>query len=292
MISLIMNRQQLQRILLAALEEDIQTGDVTSELLPADLNTTAHIVAKQNGIVAGMAVARLTFELIDPNIVFHAWVEDGEAVTKGQRIGVVSGNARYVLTAERTALNFMQRMSGIATKTRKFMDEIEKSGNDAVILDTRKTAPGMRITDKWAVRLGGGQNHRMGLYDMILIKENHIAAAGSIEAVLKQAMKIKNTQHIPVEIEVKNLDELRQVLQFDVDRIMLDNMTLDEMKEAVGITDGRIALEASGNVKLKTVRKIAETGVDFISSGALTHSVSALDISLLHESLKPQKVRG
>ncbi len=283
------NRTTLQRIIIAALDEDIQTGDVTAALLPHTLTTTAHLIAKQDGIVAGLEVAAITFDLVDSSIVFGRWVEDGEPVTQGQKLGVVSGNARKVLTAERTALNFMQRMSGIASKTGQFVDAV--AGTNAVILDTRKTAPGMRVTDKWAVRLGGGQNHRMGLHDMILIKENHISSAGSIPAILTQAMTIKQAQNVPVEIEVKNLDELREALAFDVDRIMLDNMTLDEMREAVAITADKTDLEASGNVRLSTVRGIAETGVDYISSGALTHSVMALDISLLHESLKPQKVR-
>jgi len=189
----------------------------------------------------------------------------------------VVGPGRAILAAERTALNFMQRMSGIATLTHRYVEAV--AGTRAIILDTRKTAPGIRVLDKWAVRLGGGQNHRMGLYDMVLIKDNHIAACGGITAAVER-VRAHNSQSLLIEVEVKNLHELREALALKVDRIMLDNMGLDDMREAVRIAAGRVPLEASGGVNLQTVAAIAATGVDYISAGELTHSVRALDISL------------
>lgn len=261
-----------------ALTEDIGSGDVTSALIPADQTLIAHFVAKDDGVVAGLEVAREVFGVMDYNIRFTPLVADGTQVSNRTRLATVEGNARAILTAERTALNFMQRMSGIATKTRRFMDET--TGTKAVILDTRKTVPGLRIIDKWAVRLGGGENHRMGLYDMVLIKDNHIAAAGSPSAAVAQVRQFLAGRDIPIEVEVTNLDMLRETLPLNVERIMLDNMSLDTMREAVEITAGHTPLEASGNVRLDTVAAIAATGVDYISSGALTHSVMAFDISL------------
>ncbi len=202
---------------------------------------------------------------------------DGDRVSPKQVVAWVQGSARSILTAERAALNFLQRMSGIATDTRRFVDAT--AGTRAVILDTRKTAPGLRLLDKWAVRVGGGENHRMGLHDMILIKDNHIAAAGSIAAAV-DAVRVQNHLNLPVEVEVKSLEELQEALALNPDRIMLDNMTLDDMREAVRIADGRVKLEASGGVDLTNIAKIAATGVDYISVGALTHSPQALDISL------------
>ncbi len=272
------DENDLLDIIKRAFAEDIGSGDVTSALIPADQILTAHFVAKDTGVVAGLEVAREVFGVMDYNIRFTPLVADGARVENRERLATVEGNARAILTAERTALNFMQRMSGIATKTRKFMDEA--TGTKAVILDTRKTVPGLRLIDKWAVRLGGGANHRMGLYDMVLIKDNHIAAAGSPTAAVEQVREFLAGRDIPIEVEVTNLDELRETIPLNVDRIMLDNMSLDAMREAVEITNGQTPLEASGNVRLDTVAAIAATGVDFISSGALTHSVMAFDISL------------
>ncbi|CAG0927021.1 partial nicotinate-nucleotide pyrophosphorylase (carboxylating), partial [Planctomycetaceae bacterium] len=198
-------------------------------------------------------------------------------VTKGQIFGTVSGPIRSLLIAERTALNFLQRMSGIATATQRFMEAVKPYR--AIILDTRKTAPGLRLLDKWAVKLGGGQNHRIGLFDMVLIKNNHITAVGSITAAINRVREC-DERHRPIEVEVRTLAELQEALVLQPDRILLDNMSLNQMREAVTITAGRVPLEASGNVTLETVNAIAATGVDFISSGALTHSVKALDISL------------
>ena len=264
-----------------ALEEDLGAGDVTSEtILPADLTCSGRFIAKQDGVVAGLEVAKAAFHYLDVTIRFQTLVKDGDRVEKGDTIALVSGRGRAVLGAERVALNFLQRMSGIATATRACVDAV--ADTDAVILDTRKTVPGLRYFDKWAVVQGGGRNHRYGLFDMALIKENHILAAGGITAAVNR-VRANDPDGRPIEVEVTNLDELREALTLDVDRIMLDNMSLAEMGEAVAVTDGRTPLEASGNVNLQTVAGIAATGVDCISVGSLTHSVMAMDISLLLE---------
>ncbi len=271
-------RAQLGLIIQAALAEDIGRGDVTSEAtLAPDLSYGGRFVAKASGVVAGLEVVNLVLVTVDERIIFTPLVNDGDRVQPGRVIATVTGPARSLLTAERTALNFLQRMSGIATLTARFMEAV--AGTKAVILDTRKTAPGLRLIDKWAVRLGGGQNHRFGLYDMVLIKDNHIAAAGGITPAVER-VRDQAKIDLPVEVEVKNLDELKEALALDVDRIMLDNMSLADMRTAVTLANGRVPLEASGNVTLETAGAIAETGVDFISSGALTHSVKALDVSL------------
>ena len=269
---------QIQRAIEIALEEDIGSGDATSNAtLPEDLVYNGRFLIKAPGIIAGLNIAEMVFKQVDEQIILTSLVADGTAVSPGDIIATISGPARSLLTAERTALNFMQRMSGIATLTRHFMDAV--AGTNAVILDTRKTVPGLRALDKMAVRQGGGQNHRIGLYDMVMIKDNHIAAAGSITTAVSR-VRATDQANLPIEVEVKNLTELAEVLPLNVDRIMLDNMSLAEMKEAVEIVNGRCELEASGNVTLDTVAAIAATGVDYISSGALTHSVTALDISL------------
>ena len=271
-------QKAVEEAVMRALAEDVGQGDVTSLwTIPAQARTVGRFLSKAEGIVAGLAVAKVVFTALDPELAFEATVQDGQPIHQGQVLGGVRGRARSILTAERTALNFLQRMSGIATLTRRYVEAVR--GTEAVILDTRKTAPGLRLLDKWAVRLGGGQNHRMGLYDMVLIKDNHIVAAGGITEALKRVRTL-NAIGLPVEIEVKSLAELKEALVLEVDRIMLDNMTLQEMREAVKITAGRVPLEASGGVSLGTVREISETGVDYISVGALTHSVQALDISL------------
>jgi nicotinate-nucleotide pyrophosphorylase (carboxylating) len=271
-------RSQIGEIIQAALEEDIGSGDVTSQAtLGPDLGYGGRFVVKASGVVAGLEVVNSVLVAVDERIVLTPLANDGDRVEQGQVIATVTGPARSILTAERTALNFLQRMSGIATLTARFVEAV--TGTKTVILDTRKTAPGLRLIDKWAVRLGGGQNHRYGLYDMVLIKDNHIAAAGGITRAVK-LVREQASITLPVEVEVKNIDELKEALALDVDRIMLDNMSLADMRAAVTLTNGRVSLEASGNVTLETVGAIAETGVDFISSGALTHSVQALDVSL------------
>ncbi len=260
-----------------ALAEDIGPGDATSEaILPPDLCLRAHIIAKQAGVVAGLPVAEAVFRRVDPSVQFTARVSDGARVEAGTVLAEVEGPARSLLAAERTALNFLQRLSGIATLTRRFVEAV--AGTRAVILDTRKTHPGWRALEKYAVRMGGGQNHRMGLYDMILIKDNHIAAAGSITEAVRRARAAR--PDLPIEVEVKNLDELREALELPVDRIMLDNFDLESIRIAVRIAAGRVPLEVSGGVTLERVAELAATGVDYISVGALTHSAPALDISM------------
>lgn len=269
----------VDRIIRQALTEDIQDGDLTSNAtIPADQQGTGRMVAKASGVVAGLEIAARTFALLDTSVQFAPLVEEGTAVQPGDTIAEVAGPTRALLSGERTALNLLQRLSGIATATRTYTDAI--AGTRAVILDTRKTAPGLRLLDKWAVQQGGGQNHRIGLFDMALIKENHIAAAGGITPAVER-VRAYDPHSRPIEVEVKNLTELQEALALNVDRIMLDNMSLDEMREAVNMTHGRVPLEASGNVSQETIRAIAQTGVDFISIGRLTHSVQALDISFL-----------
>jgi nicotinate-nucleotide pyrophosphorylase (carboxylating) len=261
-----------------AIAEDVGPGDATSNsILPADLVLHGRIFAKAAGVVAGLPVAKAVFSRVDDGLCFTPHIRDGDCVEPGDLVAEVVGPGRGMLAAERTALNFLQRLSGIATLTRAFVDGVEGTG--ATILDTRKTHPGYRVLEKYAVRMGGGQNHRRGLYDMILIKENHIEAAGSITAAVKRALAAY--PDLPIEVEVKNLDELREALPLDVNRIMLDNMSLDQMREAAQIAAGRTPLEGSGNVNLERVAAIAATGVDYISVGALTHSAPALDLSML-----------
>jgi nicotinate-nucleotide pyrophosphorylase (carboxylating) len=260
-----------------ALAEDIGSGDVTTNsIVPAGATMTGQIIAKQAGVVAGLDVARTTFLVVDKRVIFAAEVAEGARCENRQLLATVSGPARALLTAERTALNFLGRMSGIATLTRQFVDAT--AGTRATILDTRKTAPGLRLIDKLAVRRGGGQNHRTGLYDMILIKDNHIDFAGSLAEAVGRA-RAANTG-LAIEIEARTLDDVRAALELGVTRILLDNMTPAMMRQAVGLNAGRAQLEASGNVSLATVREIAETGVDFISIGALTHSAKNFDISM------------
>jgi nicotinate-nucleotide pyrophosphorylase (carboxylating) len=268
----------LRPIVQRALDEDLGDGDVTTLCtIPAEATLQGRFTAKADGIIAGLEVARLTFALIDERVQVEFSVHDGDPVTKGQVFGTVSGPTRALLSGERTALNFMQRMSGIATLAQQFVAAVKP--HQAVILDTRKTAPGLRLLDKWAVKLGGGENHRAGLFDMVLIKNNHLTAVGSITAAIKRVRECDDRQRL-IEVEVRTLVELREALVLQPDRILLDNMNLDQMREAVQIAAGRVPLEASGNVTLETVNAIAATGVNFISSGALTHSVKALDISL------------
>lgn len=263
----------------AALAEDMGDGDITTlGTVPPGAEFEGTFTAKAAGVVAGLAVAGLAFALLDRTVRFTPLAEEGEAVAAGRVIATVRGNGRAILSGERTALNFLQRMSGIATLTRKFTEAVR--GTPAVILDTRKTAPGLRLFDKWAVRMGGGQNHRFGLYDMALIKDNHITAAGSITRAVAGVRAVDDRKR-PIEVEVKNMAELAEALALLPDRIMLDNMTPAQMRAAVAFTAGRVPLEASGNVSLDTVKEIAATGVDCISVGLLTHSAQALDISLL-----------
>ena len=260
-----------------ALAEDVGRGDVTTECtVPAEAKTRAQIVAKQHGIIAGLDVAAAVFKQLDEQLTFIARVSDGGRVKPGTVLAELFGSARALLTAERTALNFLGRMSGIATLTRQFVDLIE--GTNATILDTRKTAPGLRATDKIAVRLGGGENHRQGLYDMILIKDNHIDYVGSLAQTVNKARAAGS--QFEIEVEVRSLENVKEAVALGVTRILLDNMNLEMIREAVRLTGHRAKLEASGNITLATVRAIAETGVDFISVGELTHSPRVFDLSL------------
>jgi nicotinate-nucleotide pyrophosphorylase (carboxylating) len=260
-----------------AIAEDLGTGDATTNsIVPAGANLQAKIIAKESGFVAGIAVARAAFQLMDQKVDFVALKREGEAVTALMPIAEISGPARAILSAERTALNFLGRMSGIATLTSQFVDQVR--GTRARILDTRKTAPNLRACDKLAVTIGGGENHRHGLYDMILIKDNHIACAGSLAEAVNRA-RASGTD-LEIEVEAATLDDVKAAIELGVQRILLDNMSLDVMKEAVKLTANRAILEASGNVTLANVRMIAETGVDYISVGALTHSAKVFDVSL------------
>lgn len=262
-----------------ALDEDVGSGDITTNVIvPQEASMSGEIIAKQVGIIAGLGVAQMVYTMFDPRVQFEACVPEGIQVNYRQRVAKVSGPARSLLTAERTALNFLGRMSGIATLTHQFVEAIANS--HAVILDTRKTAPGLRMVDKLAVRLGGGQNHRVGLYDMVLIKDNHIDFAGSVEAAIRLAQEA--AVGVEIEVETRTLSQVEEALKTGAGHILLDNMSLEQLREAVKLTDHRATLEASGNVSLATVRQIAETGVDYISIGALTHSAPVLDLSFLY----------
>jgi nicotinate-nucleotide pyrophosphorylase (carboxylating) len=260
-----------------ALAEDIGTGDVTTDtIVPARASLSGRIVAKQDGVVAGLDVAKHVFLELNQRVSFVPNVKDGTSVTRGAVLAELEGPARALLTGERTALNFLGRMSGIATLTRQFVDAV--AGTKAVILDTRKTAPGLRTSDKLAVRIGGGQNHRTGLFDMVLIKDNHIDFAGSITNAV-QRVRASETP-LEIEVETRTLDNVREALALEVRRILLDNMSPAMMREAVSLCAGRAKTEASGNVTLANVLEVANTGVDYISVGALTHSPKVFDVSL------------
>ncbi len=263
-----------------ALAEDLGArGDVTSRAaIPAGVPARGQIVAKAAGVIAGLPVVEAVYRQVDPAVSVLPHCEDSARVSPGDVVCAVSGPARSVLTGERTALNFLGRLSGVATLTAAFVKAVE--GTRAVILDTRKTTPGWRLLEKYAVRIGGGCNHRAGLYDMVMIKDNHIDAAGGIAAAVAAVRSSSEAAGLPIEVEVRNLDELREVLALGVDRVMLDNMSEAQMREAVAIAAGRVPLEASGNMSLERVGAVAATGVNYISVGALTHSAPALDLSM------------
>jgi quinolinate synthase len=277
--------QAAEPLIELAVAEDIGPGDATSKATLSDNATVqGRLTAKAPGVVAGLPVTEAVFQRVDPAIKFSAHVSDGQEVVPGELVAKVAGPAQSVLAAERTALNFLQRMSGIATLTRQFVDAVASTQAD--ILDTRKTVPGYRMLDKYAVRMGGGMNHRLSLHDMILIKDNHIDAAGGITQAVAGARAVY--AKLPIEVEVRNLDELQEVLSIEpaVERVMLDNMSLEEMRKAVSMAGGRVPLEASGNVTLARAPQIAATGVDCMSVGALTHSPPALDLSMKVSSPK------
>lgn len=266
------------QIIAMALNEDVGTGDITTETtIPADKTALGRFIAKESMVICGLDVAELVFHTVDKNVKFTPFCKDGDFVEKGFVIAEVTGNARNVLTGERTALNLMQRMTGIATRTSEAVKCVE--GTNAKITDTRKTTPGLRVLEKYAVRVGGGSNHRFNLADGILIKDNHIVVSGGIINAVKNA-RASAPHTIKIEVEVENKDQLMQALEAKADIIMLDNMSNEEMAECVKIVDGRAMLEASGNMGDKDLSAVAKTGVDIISIGALTHSVKAADISL------------
>ena len=262
-----------------ALAEDLgRRGDVTSQAtIPANMQAQLQIKARQSGVICGMDLARLSFALVDANIEFVAQVQDGETVAAGAVLATVKGNARRLLTAERTALNFMTHLSGIATATRQIVDSVAQY--PAQITCTRKTIPGLRIVQKYAVRCGGGRNHRLGLDDAILIKDNHIAIAGDIKTAIEQAQYFAG-HLIPIEVEVDTLEQLEQALEAGVSLVLLDNMSPETLSQAVAMCKGRAKTEASGGITPETVQAAASTGVDFIAMGYLTHSTTALDIGL------------
>jgi len=268
----------VKKIIEKALSEDIGLGDVTSEAtIPGGSTSTAEILAKQDLVLAGLDVSLEVFHFLDAAIQFTRFAQDGDKIKSGKVIARVSGSTRVLLAGERVALNFLQHMSGIATLTSKYVEQLK--GLKAQALDTRKTLPGLRQLEKYAVRMGGGTNHRFGLYDGVLIKDNHIKAGGSITKAIESARR--NAHHLlKIEVETKTLDEVREALAAKADIIMLDNMPLDMIREAVKLINGQVLAEASGNVTFETIREIGETGVDFISSGSLTHSAPAADISM------------
>lgn len=289
--SMLVEASNLDRLLESFLREDVGSGDVTTcATVPADRIAEATLVAKEGGVLAGLQAAERVFGLVDDMLSVGWSYTDGDVAQPNTTIGMVRGRAHSILKAERVALNILQRMSGIATATRKMVEKTEPY--KAHIRDTRKTAPGLRALDKWAVRLGGGENHRFGLYDMMLIKDNHVAAAGGMCAAIEAACSLRRTlaRHIRIEVEVRTLDELQEALATGgFDEVLLDNMVdvdaagvvnTTRLNDALALIDGRYPAEASGNVTLATVAAIAATGVDYISSGVLTHSARALDISL------------
>jgi nicotinate-nucleotide pyrophosphorylase (carboxylating) len=280
------HHKEIDRLIALALHEDVGSGDLTSEaVVDGKLRGTALIRAKEKGLLAGIKVAETVFKKVDPELKFTAFLKDGAKIKPKEKIASIKGNMRSILKAERTALNFLQQLSGVATYTASFVDKVK--GTSVEILDTRKTVPALRDLQKKAVKSGGGENHRMGLYDMILIKENHIKAAGGISRAIKKAKSFASKRfkgkRLRIEVEAKTLKETEQAARLGVDVIMLDNMSLKQIKKAVKIIrsfDKKVKIEVSGKMDLNRVRQIAKTGVDFISVGALTHSAKALDFSL------------
>lgn len=276
-----MRDDEVRRAIQRALVEDIGAGDITTEAtVPEDTRATGIFLAKSDGVLSGLDVARQVFAMIDPAIRFQARARDGARVERGATLATVTGPARGILAGERVALNFLQRLSGIATVTARYVEAVRHTR--ARVIDTRKTTPGLRLLEKAAVRHGGGHNHRIGLFDGILIKDNHLAAIGGPDRIARaiRAARQRAPHTLRVQVEVTTLDELDQALAAEADAILLDNMEVETMAEAVRRTAGRALLEASGGITLETIRAVAETGVDLISVGALTHSAPSLDISL------------
>ena len=258
-----------------ALDEDVGTGDITAQLVPAYHQATAQVITREDAIMCGTAWFDEAFKQLDESIEINWLVNDGDEITVNQTLCELKGNARILLTGERTALNFLQLLSATATQTHRYVQQIKHTST--LVLDTRKTIPHLRTAQKYAVSCGGGSNHRMGLYDAFLIKENHIMAAGSIQQAVAKAKEVAN---LPVQIEVEDIDEVQQALDAGAERLLLDNFDLDMLREAVQLVDGRAKLEASGGINLNTIQAIAETGVDFVSIGAITKDIKAIDLSM------------
>jgi nicotinate-nucleotide pyrophosphorylase (carboxylating) len=277
-----LDKQLIDQFIINSLKEDVGDGDHTSlSTIPADTTGKAKLLVKDTGILAGVELAAEIFHIVDDKLKLTVFLNDGAQIKPKDIAFEVEGNSRSILTAERLVLNCMQHMSGIATKTREIVDVLK--GTNTKVLDTRKTTPGMRYLEKWAVRIGGGVNHRFGLYDMILIKDNHVDYAGGIRQAIESAHQylIDKNKKLAIEIEVRNLDELEQVLQTGgIDRILLDNFNFSDLRDAVDIIEGRFITEASGGITIDNIREYADCGVDYISVGALTHSVKSLDLSL------------
>lgn len=275
-----MNAQELEAaktLIQLALDEDVATGDITTDnLIPAETRRKAYMVAKADGVIAGLPIAEMVFRHFDESLVWEPQVEEGARVTNGTVLVRFEASYRALLTAERTALNFFQRLSGIATMSSKYADAVKDT--KTVILDTRKTLPGFRMLDKYAVKTGGASNHRIGLYDMVMIKDNHIEVAGGITPAVEQ-IRSKVPSDIKIEVETTTLEQVQEAVDAKADIIMLDNMDNETMTKAVQLIDGRAKVEASGNMTIERLKGVAATGVDYISIGALTHSVQAMDIS-------------
>lgn len=268
----------VDKLIMQALEEDITSEDIsTNSVMPEYQKGQVELICKQDGVIAGLGVFQRVFELLDDTVTFDMKVKDGDAVKSGELLAVVTGDIRALLSGERTALNYLQRMSGIATYTNSIVKLLE--GAKTTLLDTRKTTPNMRIFEKYAVKVGGGSNHRYNLSDGVMLKDNHIGAAGSITKAVKMAREYVSFVH-RIEVEVENLDMVKEAVEAGADIIMLDNMTPEQMKEAVRIIDGRAKTECSGNVTKENIKNILDVGVDYVSSGALTHSAPIMDISL------------
>ena len=282
-----LNWAAIDPLIESAIREDVGAGDFTSDsIISAGVSGVGQVLAKQEGIVAGLPVFFRVFQILDPNLLCEPRIQDGSPVRSGQVLGTVRGSVRSLLKGERTALNFIQRLSGIASLTRAYAAAVEGTG--VKLLDTRKTTPNLRFLEKYAVHAGGGENHRFGLHDMILIKNNHVDAAGGVSPAVSRCLAFLKQKglDLKIEVEARSLSEVDEALLYPVHRIMLDNMNPGEMREAVRLVSGKAETEASGNIRLENVRAVAETGVDFISVGALTHSAPALDISFRIEVME------
>lgn len=287
---MVLNHVKIKKLVEHCLNEDVGSGDLTTiATIPPDAVSTGYIVAKEDGVIAGLPLAREVFTQLDPAIQFREMIREGEKVARGRVLAEVTGSARAILTGERLALNFLQRLSGIATRTAGLVELV--GGEKACVTDTRKTTPGLRMIEKYAVRVGGGYNHRFGLYDAVLIKDNHIKMAGGIRDAVEAARRVC-PHTAKIEVEVEDLTGVGEALEARADIIMLDNMDPAAMREAVGLIAGRALVEASGGIGEESIRAIAATGVDLISVGALTHSIKSLNISLDIREIKANKEWG